>query len=87
MADDIKLQEVLVSLRPGYKQIESKGFKVLDWGDTTPVSDEDIEAERVRLQTEFDNNLTKQAADKASGNQKLKDLGLSDDEIKAITGQ
>ena len=87
MADDIKLQEVLVSLRPGYKQIESKDFKVLDWGDTTPVSDEDIEAERVRLQTEFDNNLTKQAADKASGNQKLKDLGLSDDEIKAITGQ
>ena len=30
--------------------------------------------------------LAKKAADKASGNQKLKDLGLSDDEIKAVTG-
>ena len=26
-------------------------------------------------------------ADRASGNQKLKDLGLTDDEIKATTGQ
>ena len=25
--------------------------------------------------------------DKASGNQKLKDLGLTDDEIKAVTGK
>ena len=31
--------------------------------------------------------LAKKAADKASGNQKLKDLGLSDDEIKALTGK
>ena len=38
------------------------------------------------LQTDFDNAKTKQETDKASGNQKLKDLGLTDDEIKAITG-
>ena len=36
------------------------------------------------LQTEFDNNLTKQTTDKASGNAKLKALGLTDDEIKAL---
>ena len=85
MANNITLPEVLVSLRPGYKQIESKGFTVIDWYDTIPVTDEDIEAERVRLQTEFDNNLTKQATDKASANAKLKALGLTDDEIEAIT--
>jgi len=28
----------------------------------------------------------KKATDKASGNQKLKDLGLTDDEISALTG-
>ena len=38
------------------------------------------------LQTEFDNAKTKKETDKASGNQKLKDLGLTDDEIKAVTG-
>ena len=40
-----------------------------------------------QIQTDFDNAKTKQETDKASGNQKLKDLGLTDDEIKAVTGQ
>jgi len=38
------------------------------------------------LQTDFDNAKTKQETDKTSGNQKLKDLGLTDDEIAAVTG-
>ena len=37
------------------------------------------------LQTTFDDAETKQSTHKASGNQKLKDLGLTDDEITAIT--
>ena len=39
-----------------------------------------------QLQTDFDNAETKQETDKANANQKLKDLGLTDDEIKAIKG-
>jgi hypothetical protein len=38
------------------------------------------------LQTEFDDAKTKEAADKTSANNKLKALGLTDDEIKAIKG-
>jgi len=38
------------------------------------------------LQTEFDNAKTKKETDKDNANQKLKDLGLTDDEIKAIKG-
>ena len=38
------------------------------------------------LQTDYDNAQTKKATDKANANQKLKDLGLTDDEIKAIKG-
>ena len=38
------------------------------------------------LQTAHDDTKTKQETDKSSGNQKLKDLGLTDDEIKAVTG-
>ena len=36
------------------------------------------------LQTTYDDNITKKETDKANANQKLKDLGLTDDEIKAI---
>ena len=38
------------------------------------------------LQTAFDNAKTKLASDKTSANNKLKALGLNDDEIKAIKG-
>ena len=38
------------------------------------------------LETDFDNAKTKQETDKTDANQKLKDLGLTDDEIKAIKG-
>jgi len=40
----------------------------------------------VQLQTDFDNRKTKKETDKANANQKLKDLGLTDDEIKEIKG-
>ena len=39
------------------------------------------------LQTAHDNAKTKQTTDETSGKTKLKDLGLSDDEIKALTGK
>ena len=38
------------------------------------------------LQTARDNRISKQASDKESANTKLKNLGLTDDEIKAIKG-
>ena len=38
-----------------------------------------------QMQTDFDNAKTKKAEDKASGNAKLKALGLTDDEIKVLT--
>jgi len=37
------------------------------------------------MQTAYDDAKTKQAADKTSGNNKLKALGLTDDEIVAVT--
>ena len=38
-----------------------------------------------QLQTDFDDAKTKQETDKASANAKLQALGLTDDEIEAIT--
>ncbi len=58
-------------------------FIVLDGG-SKPTEQECVDG-LAQLQTDFDNAKTKQETDKASGNQKLKDLGLTDDEITAIT--
>ena len=52
---------------------------------TTPISVSDIETKISELPT--DEELEQDAIDKkASGKQKLKDLGLDDDEIKALMG-
>ena len=59
-------------------------FKVLDGG-SKPTEQECTDG-LAQLQTDFDNAKTKQETDKANANQKLKDLGLTDDEIKAIKG-
>tara|TARA_R110002153_G_scaffold23245_1_gene75758 strand:+ start:775 stop:1050 length:276 start_codon:yes stop_codon:yes gene_type:complete len=55
----------------------------INWIDgTTPISKEDIKAMIPTVEEEFANKDNK----KASGKQKLKDLGLDDDEIKALIG-
>ena len=52
---------------------------------TTPIPKADIEAKMAELPTaEEEANHTE--TDKSSGKQKLKDLGLTDAEIKALTG-
>ena len=53
---------------------------------TTPISKADIEAMIPTVETEIANAEADAIAKKASGKQKLKDLGLDDDEIKALTG-
>ena len=52
---------------------------------TTPISKTDIEAKMAELPTE-EEEATARENKKASGKQKLKDLGLDDDEIKALMG-
>ena len=57
---------------------------VLDGG-SKPTEQECIDG-LAQLQTNFDNAKIKYETDKANANQKLKDLGLTDDEIKAFKG-
>ena len=52
---------------------------------TTPIPKADIEAKMAELPTE-EEEATQKETDKSSGKQKLKDLGLNDAEIKALTG-
>ena len=59
-------------------------IKVLDGG-SKPTEQECTDG-LTQLQTDFDNAKTKKETDKTNANKKLKDLGLTDDEIKAIKG-
>ena len=52
---------------------------------TTPIPKADIEAKMAELPT-AEEEATQTESDAASGKQKLKDLGLTDAEIKALTG-
>ena len=52
---------------------------------TTPIPVADIEAKMAELPT-AEEEATQKETEKSSGKQKLKDLGLTDAEIKALTG-
>ena len=53
---------------------------------TSAISKSDIEAKLTQAQNELDAEAQEAIDKKASGKQKLKDLGLDDDEIKALIG-
>ena len=53
---------------------------------TTPISKTDIEAQITVIEQELKDAETNAETKKASGKQKLKDLGLDDDEIKELMG-
>ena len=53
---------------------------------TTPISIENIESQIPNAETEIEQEKQDAINKKASGKQKLKDLGLDDDEIQALIG-
>ena len=59
----------------------------IEWlNGTTPISKADIEAKMAELPAIEEQVLHQMETDAASGKQKLKNLGLTDAEIKALTG-
>jgi hypothetical protein len=72
---------------------ENAEFKIIEndldnieWlNETTPISVSDIQAKMAELPT-AEEEATAKENKKASGKQKLKDLGLDDEEIKALIG-
>ena len=66
--------------------LEDDDINKITWKDgTTPIPKVDIEAKMAELPTEEEEKIAR-ATKKASGKQKLKDLGLDDDEIQALIG-
>ena len=59
----------------------------IEWlNGTTPISNTDIKTKISELETAIANAATAKTNKKASGKTKLKNLGLDDDEIKALIG-
>ena len=81
------ISKAILKINPSASFIlEDDDINKITWKDgTTPISKTDIEAKMAELPTE-EEEATQTETERASGKQKLKDLGLNDAEIKALTG-
>ena len=86
------IEDYLVSLHTGqwfgWSDSKNKVYSNLiihDDSKTKPTEQECIDG-LAQLQSDFDTAKTNAQTKKTSGKQKLKDLGLDDDEIKALMG-
>ena len=77
----------ILSINPNAKiSISGGDINSIEWLEgTTPIPKADIEAKMAELPT-TEEEIVQTETDAASGKQKLKDLGLTDAEIKALTG-
>ena len=67
--------------------ISGNDLDTIVWeNETTPISKSDIEAKLTQAQNELDSETQTAIAKKTSGKQKLLDLGLSEEEVKALIG-
>ena len=84
----VKFNKAILSLQPNAKfsakGIDENNSEITDWVDDTipQPSTSEINAKI----TEIENIENNKPAKKASGKQKLKDLGLDDEEIQALIG-
>jgi len=79
--------EAILKINPNAEvSVNGDDINQITWHNgTTPISKADIEAKMAELPTSEEEAAQKET-EKASGKQKLKDLGLTDAEIKALTG-
>ena len=79
--------KAILSINPNAEvSVSGDDINTIVWENgTTPIPKADIEAKMAELPTE-EEEAAQRETDAASGKQKLKDLGLSDAEIKALTG-
>ena len=86
------IEDYLVSLHTGqwfgWSDANNKVYANLIIHDDSKSkpSESDCTSGLATLQSDYDTAETNAITKKASGKQKLKDLGLDDDEIKALTG-
>ena len=83
------ITKAIISLSNGTAEfgIKNNDIDNIEWlNGTTPIAKADILAKQAELKTAEATAKTEKATDKASGNQKLLDLGLTQSEATALTG-
>lgn len=78
--------DAIRSLAPGASYAIVDDEIIWNSPDITQPTQAEIDAEMLRLQEAQEVEAVQKAADKESGNQKLRDLGLTDAEIDALIG-
>jgi len=81
------IEKAILKINPNAEfSVNADDINQITWNNgTTPIPKADIEAKMAELPT-AEEEAAQRETEKASGKQKLKDLGLTDAEIKALTG-
>ena len=82
------IEKAILKINPNAEfTINADDYNQITWlNGTTPISKEDIEAQIPVVEQELKDAETQKETDASNGKQKLKDLGLTDAEIKALIG-
>jgi len=83
-----KIIEAILKINPNAEvTVHGEDINTIVWENgTTPISVSDIQAQIPTVEAEIEQEKQDAIDKKASGKQKLKDLGLDDAEIKALIG-
>ena len=82
------IEKAILKINPNAKfTVNADDINQITWlNGTAEISKSDIEAMIPTVETEIANAEANAIAKKASGKQKLLDLGLSEEEVKALIG-
>jgi len=88
MLKENKIIKAILKINPTAEvSVSEEDINSIVWHNgTTPISKEDIEAQIPTVEAEIEQAEQDAITKKASGKQKLLDLGLSEDEVKAMIG-
>jgi len=83
----IDLAQTIIKLNPTAQvSITNENYETIVWNNTPVIAENIILAKQIELQEIEDNRIIQQEINKQSALNKLKALGLNDDEIKSIIG-
>ena len=85
---DNKIIKAILKINPNAEvSVSEEDINKITWENgTTPIPVADVEAQIPIVEAEIEQEEENAETKKTSGKQKLKDLGLNDDEIKALMG-
>ena len=83
----IKLIDAILEINPNAEvSIRDNDYEKITWHNIEPIDKSILDAKVSEMETAKANEETQKETKKASGKQKLLDLGLTEEEVKALIG-